>query len=199
VPSSFPPTLPTGSFSASEHPRIAVDETTVLRPWLPDDAAALVEAFDDPAIRQWHVNRADTEDEARELISRWQSGWAAESEFNWAIVGADDTLLGRLALKGVDLFDAAAEVAYWTCAPARGRGLCTRAVVTLSAWAFDAGFHRLQLHHSTRNLASCRVATKAGFRAEGTRRGAALHVDGFHDMHAHARLRGDDALLPDLG
>ena len=182
MPSSFPPTLPTGSFSASEHPRIAIDETTVLRPWLPDDAAALVEAFDDQAIRQWHVNRADTEDEARELISRWQSGWAAESEFNWAIVGADDTLLGRLALKGVDLFDAAAEVAYWTCAPARGRGLCTRAVVILSAWAFDAGFHRLQLHHSTRNLASCRVATKAGFRAEGTRRGAALHVDGFHDL-----------------
>jgi len=43
------------------------------------------------------------------------------------------------------------------------------------------------------------VATKAGFRAEGTRRGAALHVDGFHDMHAHARLRDDDPLLPDLG
>ena len=195
MPSSCPPALPKGSFSTSDHPRIAVGDA-VLRPWILDDAAALVEAFDDAAIRQWHVSRADTVDEARELITRWQGGWAAESEFNWAIVGADDSLLGRIALKGVDLFGATAAVAYWMCPASRGRGLCPRAVVALSEWAFDAGFHRLQLQHSTRNLPSCRVATKAGFREEGTRRGAALHVDGWHDMHAHARLSGDVGYSP---
>ena len=191
MPSAFPPALPKGSFSTSDQPRITVDDA-LLRPWILDDAAALVEAFDDPAIRQWHVSRADTVDEARELIAHWQGGWADESEFNWAIVGADDTLLGRNALKGVDLFDASAEVAYWMCPASRGRGLCPRAVVALSEWAFDAGLHRLQLQHSTRNLASCRVATKAGFRVEGTRRGAALHADGWHDMHTHARVNGDE-------
>ena len=201
MPSTFPPALPKGSFSTSDHPRIAVGDA-VLRPWLLDDAAVLVEAFDDEAIRRWHVSRADTVDEARDLITRWQGGWAAENEFNWAIVGADDALLGRIALKGVDLFGASAGVAYWMRPASRGRGLCPRAVVALSEWAFDAGFHRLQLQHSTLNLASCRVATKAGFREEGTRRGAALHADGWHDMHAHARLSGDDeranSLLPDL-
>ena len=191
MPSAFPPALPKGSFSTSDQPRITVDDA-LLRPWILDDAAALVEAFDDPAIRQWHVSRADTVDEARELIAHWQGGWADESEFNWAIVGADDTLLGRNALKGVDLFDASAEVAYWMCPASRGRGLCPRAVVALSEWAFDAGFHRLQLQHSILNHASCRVATKAGFREEGTRRGAALHADGWHDMHSHARLSADD-------
>ena len=190
MPSASPPALPKGSFSTSDQPRITVDDA-LLRPWILDYAAALVEAFDDPAIRQWHVSRADTVDEARELIAHWQGGWADESEFNWAIVGADDTLLGRNALKGVDLFDASAEVAYWMCPASRGRGLCPRAVVALSEWAFDAGFHRLQLQHSTRNLASCRVATKAGFREEGTRRGAALHADGWHDMHGHARVSQD--------
>ncbi|MEU0495405.1 GNAT family N-acetyltransferase [Mycobacterium sp. NPDC006124] len=192
MPSLIQPALPTGSFSVSAHPCIAVDADAVLRPWILADADALVEAFDDPAIRQWHLSRADTEDEARELITRWQGGWAAESEFNWAIVGPDDALLGRIALKGVDLFEATAGVAYWMCPESRGRGLCPRAVVTLSEWAFTAGFHRLQLEHSTRNAPSCRVATKAGFREEGTRRGAALHRDGWHDMHAHARLRGDE-------
>jgi RimJ/RimL family protein N-acetyltransferase len=59
-------------------------------------------------------------------------------------------------------------------------------------WAFDVGFRRLQLEHSTQNPASCRVAEKAGFAAEGTRFGAALHADGHHDMHTHARLAGAD-------
>lgn len=47
-----------------------------------------------------------------------------------------------------------------------------------SAWSFDAGFHRLFLHHSTANPASCGVARKAGFALEGTKRSALLHSDG---------------------
>jgi ribosomal-protein-alanine N-acetyltransferase len=53
------------------------------------------------------------------------------------------------------------------------------------------GLHRVQLDHSTGNNASCRVAAKAGFRFEGTRRGQALPEDGWHDMHMHARVAGD--------
>ncbi|WFF06533.1 hypothetical protein O7622_26370 [Micromonospora sp. WMMD1076] len=30
------------------------------------------------------------------------------------------------------------------------------------------------------------------FRLEGTKRSAAVHDDGRHDMHLHARVRGDD-------
>ena len=48
--------------------------------------------------------------------------------------------------------------------------------------------HRIDVEHSTRNSASCRVAAKAGFVPEGTKMSAALHVDGWHDMHLHARI-----------
>jgi ribosomal-protein-alanine N-acetyltransferase len=41
------------------------------------------------------------------------------------------------------------------------------------------------------NVASCRVAASAGFWEEGLRRGAALHADGWHDMHVHALLAVD--------
>lgn len=59
-------------------------------------------------------------------------------------------------------------------------------------WAFDIlGLHRVCLHHSTANLASCRVAAELGFRVEGTLRGAIHHADGWHDVHTHARLRTD--------
>ena len=35
------------------------------------------------------------------------------------------------------------------------------------------------------------MAAKAGYVLEGTRRQQALHWDGWHDMHLHARLQGD--------
>jgi RimJ/RimL family protein N-acetyltransferase len=61
----------------------------------------------------------------------------------------------------------------------------------LAAWALnDLGLHRLEIHHSTRNEASCRVAERAGFTLEGVIRSALLHQDGWHDMHVHARVRG---------
>lgn len=74
---------------------------------------------------------------------------------------------------------------------ARGAGVASRGLGALTAWALDEiGFQRLELDHSTRNLASCRVATKSGYFLEGTKRSAAVHDDGRHDMHLHARVRG---------
>ena len=51
--------------------------------------------------------------------------------------------------------------------------------------------HRIEVQHSTANPASCRVAERAGFPAEGTKVSEALHTDGWHDMHLHARIQGD--------
>jgi RimJ/RimL family protein N-acetyltransferase len=72
---------------------------------------------------------------------------------------------------------------------ARGTGVAPAAAEAVCAWAFDVGFHRLELQHSTRNPASCRVAEKSGFALEGTKRSSLLHDDGWHDMHLHGRVR----------
>ena len=74
--------------------------------------------------------------------------------------------------------------------PARRRqDVASRAVDALTRWAFDdVGFHRLELTHAVHNLPSCRVATKTGFDFEGVKRRAGLHLDGWHDMHLHARI-----------
>jgi ribosomal-protein-alanine N-acetyltransferase len=154
-----------------------------------------VDAFDDPEIQRWHLRRANSVDEARQWITGWKAGWAKEAELNWALVDrAKDSLMGRVSLKGVDLHDGSAGVAYWMVPAWRGRGICSQAVLALCQWAFnEAGFHRIGLGHSVANVASCRVAAKAGFRAEGVRRDAALHADGWHDMHEHALLAADQA------
>jgi RimJ/RimL family protein N-acetyltransferase len=164
--------------------------TAVLRPWQLSDAEAVVQAFTDPEIQRWHVRRFDSVDEAQQWITGYQAGWAKELEFNWALIDrTSDSLMGRVSLKSVDLHDGSAGVAYWMVPAWRGRGFCSQAVIALCQWAFNAaGFHRIGLEHSVANTASCRVATKAGFHEEGIRREAALHADGWHDMHEHALL-----------
>jgi RimJ/RimL family protein N-acetyltransferase len=190
VPSLISPAMAAGSLCRSPQPSVPMGTTAVLRPWQLSDAEAVVEAFDDPEIQRWHVRRFDSVDEARQWITGWKAGWTQEAELNWALVDrASDSLMGRVSLKGVDLHDGSAGVAYWMVPAWRGGGLCSQAVLALCQWAFnEGGFHRIGLAHSVANVASCRVATKAGFRAEGIRREAALHADGWHDMHEHALL-----------
>ncbi|PIM66249.1 GNAT family N-acetyltransferase [Streptomyces sp. JV178] len=188
MPSLVTPAISAGALAASGQPTLVMEGEALLRPWCLADAEAVVAAFRDPEIQRWHVRRADSVEEARTWIESWQSSWRDEAGGHWAVSGADgEGLLGRVSLKSLDLADGSAEVAYWMVPTARGEGTCTRAVMTLTKWALEqAGFHRLELEHSMANQASCRVAIKAGFKTEGIRRGAALHADGWHDMHLHA-------------
>lgn len=187
--------LPAGTLSRTPQPALPAGDGLVLRPWRTEDAPAVFHAFQDPAMHQWHIRTADSEDEARGWIAEWQQAWAQERNVQWAVAdAADDRLLGRVALRNVLLGDGVAEVAYWTVAEARGRGVAARATAALAHWALDEiGFHRLELTHSVHNQASCRVAGKAAFGLEGTKRSALRHPDGWHDMHLHARVRGDGA------
>jgi ribosomal-protein-alanine N-acetyltransferase len=191
MPYLVPPAVPVGSLAARPQPTLEAGADIQLRPWTPDDAGAVLDAYQDPEIQRWHVRRADSLAETQEWVDAWRGGWAAETEASWAVVDpGTDRLLGRAALKGLRFTDGTADVAYWTVPAARGKGVCPRAVDAMATWALDtAGFHRLDLAHAVGNTASCRVAGKTGFAAEGVRRSAWLHTDGRHDVHAHARLR----------
>lgn len=171
-------------------PVVAADEL-VIRPWRQTDVDAVVTAFADPAIRRWHV-RTMTHEQARDWIRFWADQWAASSGADWAVTD-DDGVVGHVGFRRIDRRDACAGISYWTLPAARGRGVAVRAAVAASAWMMaHAGLHRIQLTHSTLNAASCRVAVKAGFVAEGVARSSGLHADGWHDMHVHARIAGDE-------
>ncbi|MGW2050218.1 GNAT family N-acetyltransferase [Streptomyces sp. NPDC001858] len=182
-----------GTLSSAQQPVLPTGDGLVLRPWRAEDAPAVHAAFQDPLMHQWHIRAADSEEEVAGWIAGWQQAWEREESAQWAVVDADTgVLLGRVALRAIQLGEGVAEVAYWTTGAARGRGVAPRATATLSRWALDEiGLHRLELSHATANQASCRVAEKAGFTLEGTKRSAALHQDGWHDMHLHARVQGD--------
>ncbi|MFD6278240.1 GNAT family N-acetyltransferase [Streptomyces sp. NPDC060209] len=197
MPFLVPPHIPPGRLSSSPQPSLPVGDGLLLRPWRLSDAPAVLAAFSDPAIQRWHLRRADTEAEAVAWIEEWQSAWSTETNVYWAIVrlGDDgrDEVLGRIALRDLIPAIGYAECAYWVLPAARGSGLAPRALGAVRRWAFDeeTGFERLELVHSVLNEASCRVAAKSGFLLEGVRRRGHLHADGWHDMHVHARVRGD--------
>jgi RimJ/RimL family protein N-acetyltransferase len=187
------PVLPAGTLARTPQPELPTGDGLVLRPWRAGDAPAVHEAFQDPLMHQWHLRRSASAEETARWIEEWLKEWEGERTAQWAVTDAvHDRLLGRVALRDIALGDGVAEVAYWTTAAARGRGVAARATTALTGWAFDEiGFHRLELLHATANQASCRVAAKAGFALEGTKRSALLHGDGWHDMHLHARVQGD--------
>lgn len=183
------PAIAAGRLSSHDQPSIAVDDELRLRPWDDRDAATVLGVYGDSSIQRWHSRSLMNEQEARELLAHWRRGWTEETGASWAVVGPDDGVLGRIALCAVNLHEATAGIAYWTVPAARGRGIAPRAVRAASGWSTETiGFHRLELRHSVANAASCRVAQKAGFRAEGKLTSAALHPDGWHDMHVHALI-----------
>ena len=173
-----------------KQPVLSAGDSISLRPWTRADAADVMEAFNEPSIEHWHMRRLDLEEEALAWIEAWHERWRAESDASWAITNADGkTLLGYVALRDVNLEFGYAEVTYWVLPAFRSRGIATRACVAVADWAFaDLGLHRLEVRHSTANVASCRVALNAGFEPEGTSRSALLHLDGWHDMHVHSRI-----------
>ncbi|MEU4475081.1 GNAT family N-acetyltransferase [Micromonospora sp. NPDC023888] len=193
MPLLVTPALAAGSLGAREQPHLPVRPGLALRPWRVDDAPAVRAAFDCAQIQRWHVRRLDGDDEARAWTAQWARRWRDETSASWAVVDADDRPVGQVGLRGVLLEEASAQVSYWVVPAARGRGVAADALGALARWSFTrAGLHRLALHHSTANTASCRVAARAGFPVEGLLRGSVRHADGWHDMHLHARLRTDD-------
>ncbi|NIH77908.1 RimJ/RimL family protein N-acetyltransferase [Amycolatopsis viridis] len=105
---------------------------------------------------------------------------------------ADDAVLGNVALGAVDQVHGTGWVSYWTTSAARGRGVATRAGAAVAEWAVtDVGLFRLELGHRMNNPASCRVATRAGFPAEGVQRQKLVYDGVRHDVELHARLATD--------
>lgn len=76
---------------------------------------------------------------------------------------------------GKDVHRFTAELGYWLAEPFWGKGIVTRAVRTLTAYAIqELNLHRIFAEPYTTNLASVRILEKAGFKREGRLRSNAF-------------------------
>jgi RimJ/RimL family protein N-acetyltransferase len=165
-----------------------------LRPWRADDVDAALAAMLEPETRLWNAGWVRTRDDACVWLERRQE-WGGDHA-SWAVEDAESReLLGSVSLHSIDLKQSDAEIGYWTVAAARGRGVATAAVAAASRWAFGTlGVDRIELCHAVENVASGRVAEKAGYLFEGRLRRSYRYGDGVkHDELLWARLSDDPA------
>lgn len=155
------------------------DGVVALRPWTLDDVPAIAAACADPLIAHWihQLPSPYRESDAREyVLSTEAAGRKGIGAFFAVVECSGGAVVGSISVHVLDPELANVEVGYWTAAPARGRGLTTRALRLLSGWALrEAGAERVQLRADVLNEASIRVAEKAGFTREGT-----LRASGFN-------------------
>jgi RimJ/RimL family protein N-acetyltransferase len=132
-----------------------------LRPFTEADVPAIVEACQDPEIPRWtSVPAPYTEADARDFVA------GPPDVHTFAVVDATtDELLGSVGFALIG--EARAHFGYWVSREARGRGVATLALGLVAARAIrEHRLARLQLIVEPENVASIRVAEKAGFRRE---------------------------------
>jgi RimJ/RimL family protein N-acetyltransferase len=151
------------------------DDDFALRPWRERDLPGLLEGFGDPLVQRfsWPGIEPYTEADGRAFIADRTRLLADGTCADVAIVEPtdEDVILGGASIYDIEAEWGRASTGYWLAPRARGRGIATRAVKLLARWAFDElGIERLQLTCGPDNLASQRVAQRAGFTREGVLR-----------------------------
>jgi RimJ/RimL family protein N-acetyltransferase len=152
----------------------------VLRPWRIDDAPAVTAACQDPEIARWIplIPIDYKEEHARAFLTDSVRRFESGEGFAFAVLDAETkALAGSVAIR-IQPFSCG-HIGYWVAREARGRGVATTALKALCRWAVDElGLKRLELVTDPENVASQRVAEKAGFRREGIMRSALEYQDG---------------------
>lgn len=151
------------------------DGDLVLRRPRPEDAEAIEAACRDPEIPRWTLvpspySLADAE---AFVAASAEEEAAGKSVSLLAVDAADGRLLGSFSIMELDGEPGFGEIGYWVAAEARGRGVATRAVRLLADWARgELGLTRIEILPHKDNLASRRVAERAGFTDTGELVGA---------------------------
>jgi len=167
------------------------DGVVALRPWQPADAPVIVRACNDPLVSHFipTIPHPYTAADADAFIART----VTDSELNLAITDAGSgAVLGAVGAGLTGWDDAIAEIGYWLAPEARGRGLASRGLVLLSRWILRTWpIARIHLTADTANLASQRVAERAGFVREAVMRNAFGRPEQPRDSAIYSLVPGD--------
>jgi RimJ/RimL family protein N-acetyltransferase len=137
------------------------DGVVVLRAWRVSDAGWYAAAVRDAEIQRYTTESPTlTGAEVRAAITALAGRRDAAG---FVVCGADGgERLGNIALHHDGTVG---EISYWVAAPARGRGVATRALRLCSDWAAATlGLSELRLWTHAGNAASRLVAERAGYR-----------------------------------
>jgi RimJ/RimL family protein N-acetyltransferase len=150
-------------------PELTDGPDLVLRLPLPRDVDDIVAQCRDSEFHRWTtVPVPYHQSDAQDFVKRVDEGWRANvARF---AIAHDGRFAGSVDLR----FDGigGAEVGFGLAPWARGKGVMTRALRLVLAWGFGLpGIEVMYWRAQVGNWASRRVASRCGFRMEGTVRG----------------------------
>jgi RimJ/RimL family protein N-acetyltransferase len=151
-------------------------ERLLLRPLETDDAAAVASGLNDPDCARFmpSIPSPYTSADAEAWVEHCAHVWGTGESWPFAIVDAEtDEFLGS-----IELHHGTATVGYWVASAARGRGIATHALRLICR---ETSARPLRLTTHPDNLASQRVAEKAGFERVGTTSDHPVFRDGTCD------------------
>lgn len=162
----------------------ADDPPARLRAWDPErDAASVLAAFVASADLHRQAPPIETLADARDhLASIAADALAIES---------GGKAVGCVMAAERDTRHGTAWLSYWLAPAARGAGLASRALDSLSRRLFADGLHRLELGARANNPASIAVAERADYLREGLERERLRYGDERFDVVRLARLATD--------
>ncbi|MFB3738758.1 MAG: GNAT family N-acetyltransferase [Candidatus Velamenicoccus archaeovorus] len=146
-------------------------ERLVLRPFRPDDLAALHAMHSRPDVARWTYWEPRSEDQVRELLGRKLTSTRLRSEGDVlalaAVLKRTDLVVGDLILYLASAEHQTGEIGFIVHPDHQGRGFATEAARELVRIAFEeAELHRVIGRVEARNVASARVLEKLGMRRE---------------------------------
>jgi RimJ/RimL family protein N-acetyltransferase len=128
----------------------------------------------------------------RTWLDRYEEGRRDGTREGFAIVDEDGSFLGLALVFGIDREGRELELGYTVIPGARGRGVASEALRLLTDWAVrELDPLRIELQISADNPASKRVAERAGYVYEGTRRSAHFKQGIRQDLEIWSRLPDD--------
>jgi RimJ/RimL family protein N-acetyltransferase len=174
-------------------PPTLVGDRLTLRPFSDGDLDRIVEACADPVTAHWLVSlpqpydvgdAVDYLEGVREMAAR-RTGWA------WCVADAEDRCLGAVSLEGFGGYARRLEIGYWAHPEARGRGMITEAVRTVTAHVEDRDLaDSVIIRCAAGNASSRRVAEAAGYVRNGVQPASEPLGDGsLDDLLLYTRSR----------
>lgn len=143
-----------------------------LRPLQSGDVDDLFALYGSPDVtRFWSFGTWTTRAQAEAWLAE-RLPWGPPSVYPWAVADRrDDRLIGTTSLFALAGPQHRAELGYSLLPARQGQGLATEAVRLALDHAFGAlGLARIEADVDPRNLPSCRLLEKLGFRREGVLR-----------------------------
>jgi ribosomal-protein-serine acetyltransferase len=107
------------------------------------------------------------------------------------VILENGTVVGRIGVYKVDVYNRIGEIGYWIAAHAQGRGLITQACQAITQYGFDTlQLNRIEVKCAVENIKSQAIPERLGFVKEGVLRQAEFLHGRFVDLVLYAKVRG---------